>query len=347
MKAQINRIALLQALEAVEPGLSPRATVEQSNSIVFRNGFAFTYNDEVGCRIKTPLPQEMKIVVKGKPLLEIIRRLADETILVETGEGEFKIKGKRRSAGVRAESGILLPYGSVEKPGTWKNTEEEFATALSLVTECAGKDESQFALTCIRLTPKYVEACDNFHMMRYNVRTHLSAPFLILKQAAKHIAAVGCISVSETKNWVHFKNNEGLLLSCRRYEEDYPELGEHYKFRGNPTKFPGGTQEAADLAGVFSGENPDDDQLTVTLGNGQIVIRGDGVSGWASEESRIKYRGPELSFRISPKLLINIVEKHRECELSPDRLRAEGGSWVYLACLGVIQNKNGESHDDI
>jgi hypothetical protein len=343
MKTTVNRTLLLQALEAVEPGLSARATVEQSNMVIFRNGFVITYNEEICCRYKAPVPKEMQLAVCGKPLLELVRRLPDDDLTLIQTPAELQLIGSRRKGGVRLEKDILLPYGAVEKPETWKPIPEEFRSALDMACECVSKDESHFSLTCVHITPNGVEACDNFQMFRFKVRVPTEGEFLLRKDAARHASAIGATYMAETKSWVHFRNNEKLILSCRRYEEEYPVLdGEFKNFRGTSAKFPGGAAEAAEFGAVFSAENPDDDRVTVTLGEGRFTVRGDGVSGWASESTKYtKWHGPPLSFGISPKLLTSIIERRRVCEVSPKRIKTASGSWTYLACLRAVVGTNG------
>ena len=56
MPQTINRAALLQELEAVQPGLGTgRDTVEQAGCFGFHNGRVLTYNDEVSCSLETAI----------------------------------------------------------------------------------------------------------------------------------------------------------------------------------------------------------------------------------------------------------------------------------------------------
>lgn len=345
MKVRVSRTLLLQALEAIEPGVTPRPTVEQSNCVVFNKGYAISYDERIRCRMKSPLPEDWTAAVRGKPLLELIRRIPDEEVLVILGTGEMKIVGKRHRGGVRAEAKVLLPYNAVEKPTVWKALDENVIMALSMCCDCASKDESNFSITCVRLTPKFVEACDNYQMIRYHTKLPIRSPFLILQDAAKHAAAIGAVQICETDNWVHFRSSEKMVLSCRRFEEDYPDLGvELGQFQGHAVEFfPKGVKDATDLAGQFSGENPDDNHVTVILRDGRMNIRGDGVSAWAESNSKLKeWTGPTIVFGINPKLLVAIVERRKQCEVNNERIKAQGTNWTYLSCIRSLASKNGQ-----
>lgn len=344
MKTKVSRTALLQVLEAVEPGLTLRAAVEQSNSIVFSKGFVYTYNEELCCRIKSPLPASFHCAVRGKPLVEVVRKLTDEDLTVFLTDKEFRVSGSRDRGAIRAEQEVLLPYGQVEKPETWSPVPDELKDALSMAAECASKDEASFVLTCVHVTPEHVEACDDLQMLRYKLKLPLQSRFLIRKESAKHVAAVGVDRLAETKHWVHFRNNSGLRISCKRYDEEYPELSEEFaRFKGRKFEFPTSTAEKVEFGSIFSSENPDDDQLTVTIGDGKFLIRGDGVSGYGEAFAKFphdKWQGPALSFGIGPKLLTEIVQKknRKKCFVSNERLLAKGGTWTYLACLRKVSS---------
>ena len=47
---RVSREKLMQALEAVSPGLANRELIEQSSCFVFKSGMVMTFNDEVAGR---------------------------------------------------------------------------------------------------------------------------------------------------------------------------------------------------------------------------------------------------------------------------------------------------------
>jgi hypothetical protein len=67
---RINREEFLRNLESVEPGLSPREILEQSSCFIFQKGWIKTFNDEVACKIKSPL--KLEGAVQAAPLLAIL-----------------------------------------------------------------------------------------------------------------------------------------------------------------------------------------------------------------------------------------------------------------------------------
>lgn len=352
MPARVNRERFLQTLESINPGLSPRDIVEQSSCIIFKDGYVCSFNDEVACRAPSGMDKKFQGAVVAEPLLNLLRKLPEDEIEVDQTQEELTVKGKRRSSGIRLQYEITLPVDSVEKPKEeqWHELHKDFSEAVGVVQACAGKDESQFSMTCIHVHPKWVEACDNFQLCRWRLKTGIEAPTLIRQQALKSITSLGMAEFAETENWIHFRNANKLVLSCRRYTEEFPDLGGILNVTGVKTALPKGLIEAADRATIFSTENAESNLVHISLRGDHLTIKGQGVSGWYKESKTVKYSGEPLEFMIAPALLIEMVKQHPECEVAPDRLKVDGGRFVYVTCLAAMETATladaEESKDD-
>jgi len=335
--ARVNRADLLQLLEAVQPGISPRGIIQQSNSFVFKDGYVMTYNDEVACRAKSILGKSVTGAVQEKPLLAILRKLVEDEIDVDVQDGEMLVTGKKRRAGIRMDAEIELPIDKVEKPDDdkWKKLHEDFTEAVTMVQECASADQSHFVITCVHIHPKWIEATDNYQLTRYKIKTGISEPTLVKRDSLKYVTSLDMTEFAETPNWIHFRNATGLVLSCRRYMEQYPDISPIMEMgESHPATLPKGLAEAAEKAQIFSSENGDNDVVFVELVPGKLRIKGQGTSGWYQEVKRLTYNGDSMSFLISPTLLIELTKRHNECAISSDRLRVDGGKFVYVTVLG-------------
>lgn len=345
MSTRINRIEFMQALESVTPGLTPKAVQEQSNCFVFMDGHVKTYNEEIACSHPTKLPANLKCAVRAKELLILIQKLPEDEIDVSYVDGEFRINGKRKSAGLVCDAEIHLPVDMVEPPSSWKKLDPEFSEAVDIVQHCAGKDiEKNYIFACVHIHPSWLEACDNVQMVRYNLETPIGKSALVRRDTLQHIVTLGMVKVSETDNWIHFKNPHGLTFSCRRYmEASYRDLTPLFaeKLKGaKPIAFPKGLSEAVEKAEIFSAENAEKSQnkVTVELSPGKLKIRGQGINGWYTETKKVTWQGQPMTFTINPKLLAELVKKHNECLITKERLKVDGGKFLYLSCLGVIED---------
>ncbi len=333
-ETKTNREIFLQQLESVQPGLSAKEIIEQSDSFIFKDGQVQTYNDEISCRCKCDV--DIEGAVKAAPLLLILAKLEEEKLEISSNKKELLIKGKRKSVGIRMEKEILLPVESVETPKKWKELPENFTEAIRIVQQCASLDESKFNMTCIHLHPEWVEACDNLQVTRYPIEIGIKKSILIRSSSLKSIITLGITKFSEGKNWIHFKNEMGLVISCRQYLEDFPDMSPILDVQGEPITLPKGLKEAAEKAEIFSAENTENNQITILIKSGKIILKGIGNSGWYKEKRKTTYSGTPFSFTISPKLLGEITSRHNECEIAPQRLKVDGGKFVYVTCLGEI-----------
>jgi DNA polymerase III sliding clamp (beta) subunit (PCNA family) len=331
----IQREELIRDLDQVKPGLSSREFIEQSSCFCFQDGVVMTFNDEIACRKRTVLP--INGAIQAQVLRDILDKLPDAELTVEEGEnGEVIFKGKRRAFGMVKDAEIHLPINQVENPSEdqWKPLPKTFLEALKLVRHCVSTDESKFLLTCIHLTPKGMESCDNLQMIRYRFPTGLTEKVLVRGSSLSQILDLGMESVCLTPSWIHFRNESGLVLSCRRFADEYPDLSPLTQFEGYPIRIPQGLKEASERAAVFARDRAGDPLIEVTLREDRIRLEGRGLSGWYREVKRVQYRGPELRFFISPDLLAHLSEHYSDAQISDERLKVEGENWVYVTVLG-------------
>lgn len=342
---KIDREEFLKNLEMVRAGLSPREFIEQSSCLVFQHGMVMTFNDEVACRKKVGL--DITGAVQAASLFEILGKLTDPELLVRENEkGELEFRGKKKGFGVTKDAEVFLPIDRVEMPEKWRDLPKEFVEAIGLVQHCVSTDQSRFLLTCIHISSEFIQACDNHQVLRVQVHTGLKNDILVRGTSLQHIVSMGMDQVALTKSWIHFKNQEGLVFSCRRYVEEYPSLDSVLKVKGHPIVIPKGMVEASDRAAVFASDKSGDPLVTVSLSDGVIRIVGEGVGGWYKEVKKAAYKGPSLDFLIAPNLLKQIAEQYQEATISETKLKVVGGHWEYVTVLGRPEDKNGEPEQE-
>lgn len=340
MTTTVVREDFLRQLESAQAGLSSREILEQSSCFVFKDGAVLTYNGEIACRQRVDIP--FTGAVQAAPLLSILRLLPDKELELFEEDDALRIHGERRRCSLQREKQITLPVTKVERPGEWVKLPESFLEAVTLVQHCASKDHSKFAMSCIHIHPQWLEACDNSKATRARVKTGVPAPTLVRRDSLKQVPTLAMTKMSLTDGWLHFRNPDGLTLSCRRYDakddSKYPDLDVLYEFEGHQITLPKGLADVAKRAAVFSAENSDDSQVRVELGNGKLSVRGAGAVGWFKEYKDAKnYKGPPLAFMVAPEQLVEIVEHHTEAEITEGKLRVSGGTWTFVTCLGPVE----------
>lgn len=330
----VNRENLLAELESVAPGLSPKEIVEQSSCYGFQNGIVMTYNDQIACRRKCSL--QIEGAVPAAPLLALLQKLSHANLDMDAVNGELLVNAKRENAGIRMEKEVLSPIKDLEQPTEWTKLHKNFSEAVDMASQTAGTNEEKFSTTCVNIHPKWVEATDNFQITRYRLDTGFAESTRVKHSSIQHIVTLGMTRFALTKNWVHFKNKEGLILSCRRYLDQFPDLSPYLVVDGTPTTLPKSLSEAADKAEIFASDDPQHRHVTVELWQDNLRLRGRGEAGWYKKLHKVKYDGEPIAFYIASKLLVQITQKHNEVFVAKNRLKVEGPNYIYLTVLGKV-----------
>lgn len=337
----VNRELLLQELESVQPGLARKEIVQQTASFVFKDGMVMTWNDEISCKTKSLL--DFTGAVYAEKLLQFLKKSKVEEVEVIPKDGELMIKGKKERAYARMESEILLPIEMVDPPKKWHRLNEEFLDAVAMVQECASDDQSAILLTYLHITDKKIEAADNHQGIKYSIKTKFEKDTLIKKSSIKHITSMGMTHFSEAEGWVHFKNSNGLVFSCRRWEDTYPSLRNFFKTekKGKTAVLPQSLIQPLETGNLWSSEIKDKDgnEVTITMGANEIRIKAPGVTGRYIAERKIRYSGKPIKFLISPKLLVELLKRHSEIEITKEALKVNGSKFLYIAVIGEPSDK--------
>lgn len=335
---KIDRRDLLQRLLAVEPGISKKGAVYQSDCVVMRKGRFYTLSQEIACSVISGLPVEIAGALRADKLLELLKQLPDEHIEVSAADNVLHIvahkqNGRQRKAELPMEDEILLPVDSVELPKEWIKISEEFGEAIEMVHGCT-KKRSEFLKECVHVHPQRLEASDGIKMIRYKIKTFVTASVLVRGQVMKEIPPLGMTKACETENWLHFRNPMGLRVSLKKYaQEDYPPLEEFLKLRGEKVSFPKGMVEVATRAGILA--DPDTG-ISISLDSKGALVEGRSAAGKYEEGNQIKYKGRPLKFMIFPKMISELVEKHNECEVTEATVRVEGEKFIFAAVLEAV-----------
>lgn len=346
----VNREELLALLQMLRPGLTEQEAIEQSSCFVFQEKkaasgknicHAMTFNDEVACRHRSPL--KITGAVPAKPFLGILEKMPEEELdidVVGDKESQLVIVGKRRKMEIRMERDIALQIDTVDQPETWSELPDDFSEAIRIVEHCAAKkrgNEDRFAITCVHIHPKWVEAFDNMQAARYTIKTGVSSPHLVRQASIHHIIGMGMTEFSETDHWIHFRNPDRFVMSMRRTYDDegFLELDRFFNEKGVDVVLPKGLAEAAERAAVASTESGNQGFFSVSLSPDKLKIVGMGSVAKYSESKKIPYDGPRLEFMISPELLREVLNRHTECQIGKKTLLVDGGKWKYVTSLAV------------
>jgi hypothetical protein len=146
----MNKNTLLAALELVKPGLATTEIIEQTTSLIFKDGKVVTYNDEL-CISHTLDGVDFIGAVNAKELYLLLPRLKKENIKIGIKDNELRIRCGRLTAGLKIEKNITLPFEEIEKTKKeWKSVPKEFINILAATAKVCAKNLSlpKFMFTC-------------------------------------------------------------------------------------------------------------------------------------------------------------------------------------------------------
>lgn len=337
---KINTAELKRALEIVKPGLSNKELVEQSTSFAFVNGCVVTYNDEIS--VSHPVAGiEIEGAVQAEELYKFISKLKTEEIILTIEQESIVIKSGRSTAGFALAKEIKLPLNEeLGKKGKWIPIAPEFIETLKFVSLSCSKDMTNAKLTCVHVNKNgFIEASDNFRVCHYKIDVPVKT-FLLPESSVDPIARLKPTSITEGRGWVHFRTEEGTILSSRTFFEDFVDTS---KYIGIDTvdvvlNLPANLDEMLDKAIVFiKKEKNFTDDITISIDEKFLTVESKSDTSWFKEKARIQYNSTPISFALSPFLLKDIIAKTDKCILVKNILYFKEANWIYITIVKNVK----------
>lgn len=335
---KINRIELLQALDAVQPGLATKELIEQSQSFVFSNGSVITYNDEIS--VSHPIAIDIEGAVKAKELYDLLMRIKQDEIEIEMKKNELRIKSKRTKAGITLEAEINMPLDKMDPVGKWRKLPKNFCEALRFCAFTASQESNKPALTCLLVDGRYVLSCDGFRFTRYDMGEDVDVKhqLMIPAKASASLVNYEPIKYNASGAWIHFKTKQGSIFSCKTFEEKYPNIDHLLKIKGTKIKMPKNLIDILARAEVFSkSENITDASVDITVTKNLLMVSTRNESGWLKESAKIKYDGDEVTFSINPDFFKVSIKLLNDIVVGDNTMKLKGKNFIHVVCL-IAQN---------
>ena len=322
----------------LKPGLSGnRETTEQSNFFVFKDKFAYTYNDEVS--VKVPFPMDLTGAVSAKEFLALVNKLKGEEADIEFTETEILIKSGRSKAGIRLDAEIRMPLDEITYPTRreWKALPSDFAQAVQSTLFSVSRDASQPILTVMHGLGNIMESCDSDRATKWELDADLPFEILLSHYSGKSLLQYKDVKrIFSTSNWIHFDLGGGGVLSCRTFEGKYPALDHLFDNDGKELEFPNISKEILERAGIFSDDIDSGDVLVDISVNEKDIfkVKSEGDTGWYEETIRIKgHDGSAFEFSINPQYLIQILSSSHKASLSENKINFLADKFSHVVAL--------------
>ena len=337
---KIKKTDLQEALEIIKPGLANKEVIEQSTSFAFMGSRVVTYNDELS--LSHPIiGLDIVGAVKAEELYKLLSKLKGEELEIKVQETELIISQEKIKSGLTLQAEIKLPLDSIGSIGEWHDLPGDFCKHLEFCAQVCGKDLSRPVLTCVNVKQDGMfEASDSFRLVVCKGKEIGVPDFLIPANLTTEVIKVNPFQVAAGDGWIHFRTQNETIISCRIYSERFPDVTKLLRVEGETLQFPKSISGLIDRASVFSKRDHFlDETIEITIGEKKLKVKSSSDTGWYTEETNMRYSGPEITFGITPKLFITIFEQVQEVVFSKDRIKFTGPDWTYMGLLRALPEK--------
>ena len=335
----MKKTDLQKALEIVKPGLASKEMIEQSTSFAFMEGRVVTYNDEIS--ISHPVEGlEIQGAIQAEELYKLLNKLKSDKIEITTKKNEVLLESGRTKAGLTLQQEIKLPLEEIGEISKWKTLPEDFLRHVQFAMAACSRDMSKPVLTCVHVTKDgIIEGSDNNRIARCALEEEMPVKtFLIPATSALEVVHLHPTKIAKGEGWMHFQTDEGTVLSCRTFEDKFPDCTQFMEVEGVSVIFPKTINEVLDRAAVFAKRDYFlDETVLITLKDRRLKVKSKSESGWFEEEINFKYDDDPVTFSITPYLLKDILSETLMSVLSEDRLKFEGAGWEYVTMLRITE----------
>jgi len=329
---KVNRNELLKALEVVKPGITNKDIIEQSKSFAFMQGRIVTYNDNIS--ISHPVPGvDFTGAIKAEEFYKLLSKMKTDEIEILVTDSEILVTAGKMKAGLILQSEILLPLDQIEEIGKWSTLPDNFCGMLSFVVSTCSNNMARPILTTIHVAPTLVEASDSYRLKRIRNDGKKLPEFLIPANSAKEVIKFEPTKISLGSGWVHFMKDKAIL-SCRIFNDKYPETDKFFEVKGKEITFPPTLTEIIERAIIFAKRDTAiDEQVTIKVSDKEITITSKSDFGRFEEKTRIKYSDKPFSFIISPTFFVDILKLSNTCIVNDQVIKFSGENWESVVML--------------
>ena len=335
---KVNREEMLKIFKVARIGTTAKELIEQSDSFIFKEGHIYTFNDEI--MVKGPCPLGFDAAVPAGDFENILTKIPDEEIDITLEKEEVIIKGKRKKAGITCLLDIRLPFNTVPKPTDWKKLPQEIEGVLQQAARTCGKDMTQPLSALVHVTPKRIEASDNFRIFRQDIPTGFPGEILLPASSIGTLSNLTLRKVSMGKGWVHFRTRGRQIISIRcnhsKYhkKEDVDRILELKK--GKKIILPENLDKIIQRTEVMS-DSGYDSQIQVLIKEGKLVVTSRKASGWYEEKKKIDYVGNKIEFFINPNFLVEILQRTKEVKIGDGKLKIQIENIQFVVALNASE----------
>ena len=212
---KVNRKKLVGQLEDVSCALPKASAKDRPPYFTFGGRVVVAYNDCLLAVHETDqIVDGVNFSISSEPLLPLSKKLTEDEIDVQYKDSHLIVRGKRKQAKFSLEETDDEALACINFSKAYQELPKTFLDGLSSALECVHKSEKQFVLACVHITPKWIEASNNYQAVRTFLTTGLDQNALLHFEAVVPLVKKQVSQLAIEDERLNFKNEDGLMLSC-------------------------------------------------------------------------------------------------------------------------------------
>lgn len=339
---KIVKTDLLEALNAVKPGVATNAIIEQMECVTFTGQDLLTYNDQIG--VLYPFETDFDISINYYDLHKIISKIKENEFAISVNDSsELMIttnKGTTRAGLIPVQTeeidesidGLIGQLPNDENNLEWQDLPSDFIEGASLCISAASQDLSQGTLACLYTDGMDLVCSDNQRVSWYKLEEDLGCEFFIRANTMRELSHLNIVSFCISDSWVNFLTDNNVVFSTRLIKGTpmtyFLEL--FTDFKGAVVKLPEGLKDVVSSAAVMAEDDTIRD-MQITLQKGEMLCRTQKARGWIEKKIPLKFnRKTPVTFQVSATFLQQILGLPLKMTVGKDKSLFESGSFKHV-----------------
>jgi len=326
---KINRSELIQTLTIARMAVAGSDHLEQLGHFIFGGENLITFNNRI--LIYYPYKTDFQCSIRSELFYKQLEKFDSEFVDIELTGNRLEIKGTSEVAKIvvklKQDTEIFEVIDTIRKEqleAEYSAVPEDFITAIDFCSYSASKNAADGTLCCICINQDKVIACDNYRVTKYKLKHAMTeGDTLIDARIASEIKHFKMTEFSIGENWLHFRNDKGVIFSARQIFGDYPDLVPAFHVKGVRIELPKNTSDILDFVSVITAEDQQlERKADIEIKDGRITAQvvKDSASAEKSITLHADYESLEMRFRVHIEFLKSVL-KHTPMMVYSEELK--------------------------
>lgn len=315
MKIQIENI--LKTLQIARLAVAGSDHLEQLGHFIFAGDNLITFNNRL--LVFYPYKTDFKCSVQSELFYKQLQKFKTPEVEMTLDENRIKIKGSRERASLAVTTqkdveifNIIDPIHEEQLAIEYKEIPPEFVKAIDFCAYTASTNAADGTLCCICMSGNTVMSTDNMKATQYFLSSSMTDEELLFdSRAARELKHFNMTNFAVGKNWFHFKNDDGVIVSSRRIFGDYMDLSHVFDLEGSKMRLPKETKEILDFVSVIIAEDQEPERkTTIIVRDGLLTasVKKTRATAEKSIELAERYKDLDFEFIVNIEFLKTILD---------------------------------------